>query len=160
MAQITDTKAFDGETVEAKFAAPTNATACFVRISDSQKTERVNAEKLEDGSWSAIMPEGFNGLTRWAIFAEADGRKSLIRSGEIYIRPLVSRYRKVVEAIENALENWGNNPNKAISVGEIQITYKNHDELVALHSYWTGRCKADEEGVTTAGGPFKIRGCF
>ena len=64
----------------------------------------------------------------------------------------MSKYRAVVAAIETALQNWGNNPNQSISVGEISISYKSYDDLLAILAYWRNRVKADEEGTQPAGG--------
>ena len=70
----------------------------------------------------------------------------------MYVRPLVSKYRAVVAAIETALQNWANNPNRSISVGELQITYKDRADLLDILAYYQRKAAADENGIQPAGG--------
>ena len=78
---------------------------------------------------------------------------SVAASGTIYLRPTVSKYRAIVAAIENALQNWGSNPNKRIQCGELTVEYKDREELVGLLSYWRGRAEDDENGNAPSSGP-------
>ncbi len=75
-----------------------------------------------------------------------------IAHGTVYVKPLVSKYRAVVTAIETALQNWANNPNKTISVGELSITYKDRADLLDILAYYQRKATADENGTTPAGG--------
>ena len=154
--RLTDRAAFDGETLTGTFTAPDGTTAVAVKLADGVKSATVNAVQGADGTWTATATAatlaGFSGATRWIAYATTPGGTEAIDSGEIYIRALVSKYRAVVAAIETALQNWGNNPNQSISVGEISISYKSYDDLLAILAYWRNRVKADEEGKQPAGG--------
>ena len=154
--RLTDRAAFDGETLTGTFTAPDGTTAVSVKLADGVKSATVNAVQGADGTWTATATAatlaGFSGATRWIAYATTPGGTEAIDSGEIYSRALVSKYRAVVAAIETALQNWGNNPNQSISVGEISISYKSYDDLLAILAYWRNRVKADEEGKQPAGG--------
>lgn len=156
MAKITDRTAFDGETLHGVFDAPDGTTAVSVKISDGIHQANKAAIKGADGRWavtiSASEVVGMSGPTRWiAMATTADGEQA-INGGEIFIRSLVSKYRAVVAAVEQALQNYGNNPNKSISVGEVSITYKDYNDLLAILGYWQQRVKQDEAGQKPAGG--------
>ena len=52
------------------------------------------------------------------------------------------------------LQNYGNNPNKTITVGELSITYKDYADLLSILAYWRRRADEDETGQTPkANGP-------
>lgn len=159
--RFTDRAAFDGETLTGTFTAPNDTTAVSVKLADGVKTATVNAVQGADGTWTATATAatlaGFSGATRWIAYATTPGGTEAIGSGEIYIRALVSKYRAVVAAIETALQNWGNNPNQSISVGEISISYKSYDDLLAILAYWRDRVKADENGTQPTGGVQRVK---
>ena len=94
-----------------------------------------------------ISLAGFSGATRWIAYATTPDGTEAIANGSIYIRALVSKYRAVVAAVEKALENYGNNPNKSIQVGELSITYKDYADLLNILAYWRSRAEADENGM-------------
>lgn len=149
--RLTDRTAFDGETLTGKFTAPVGTTAVSVKLSDGVKNATVAATANGDGTWTATATAdtlaGFSGATRWIAYATTPDGTEAIANGEIYLRALVSKYRAVVAAVENALQNYGNNPNKSIQVGELSITYKDYDDLLAILSYWRKRAEADENGT-------------
>ena len=162
--RLTDRTAFDGETLTGTFTAPDGATAVTLKLSDGVKAAEVSAIHNDDGTWTATATPatlaGFSGATRWIAYAETPDGSEAIADGEIYIRALVSKYRAVVAAVENALQNYGNNPNKSISVGELQITYKDYADLLAILDYWRRRAADDEKGLQPkTGGPkfLKVR---
>jgi hypothetical protein len=138
------------------FTAPDGTTAVAVKLADGVKSATVNALQGADGTWTATATaetlSGFSGATRWIAYATTPGGTEAIGSGAIYIRPLVSKYRAVVAAIENALQNWANNPNRSITVGELQITYKDRAELLDILAYYQRKAAADENGTQPAGG--------
>ena len=75
-------------------------------------------------------------------------------------RSQISKYRAVVAAVENALQNYGNNPNKSITVGDLSITYKDYADLLSILAYWRRRAEEDETGQQPkANGPkfMKVR---
>lgn len=154
--RLTDRAAFDGETLTGTFTAPDGTTSVTVKLSDGVKSATVQATANADGTWTATATaetlSGFSGATRWIAYAFAAGGTEAIADGEIYIRALVSKYRAVVAAVENALQNYGNNPNASIQVGEISITYKDYDDLLSILAYWRRRAEADERGTRPAGG--------
>ena len=86
------------------------------------------------------------------MYATTASGTEAIASGAVYVRPLVSKYRAVVAAIETALQNWANNPNRSISVGELQITYKDRADLLDILAYYQRKAAADENGIQPAGG--------
>ena len=149
--RLTDRTAFDGETLTGTFTAPVGTTAVSVKLADGVKTASVEATKNDDGTWTATATvdklAGFSGATRWIAYATTPDGTEAIANGEIYLRALVSKYRAVVAAVETALQNYGNNPNKSIQVGELSITYKDYDDLLAILSYWRKRADADENGT-------------
>ncbi len=154
--QFTDRTAFDGESLTGNFTAPEGTTAVVVKLADGVKTAEVNAAQNADGTWTATATaatlSGFSGETRWIAYATTEDGTEAIANGAIYIRALVSKYRAVVAAVENALQNYGNNPNKQITVGELSITYKDRDDLLAILAYWRRRAQEDENGRTPTGG--------
>ena len=153
--RLTDRTAFNGETLTGTFTAPDGATAVTLKLSDGVKSAEVSAIHNDDGTWTATATPttiaGFSGATRWIAYAETPDGSEAIADGEIYIRALVSKYRAVVAAVENALQNWANNPNRSISVGELQITYKDRADLLDILAYYQRKAEADENGVQPAG---------
>lgn len=161
MAKITDKTAFAGETLTCAFAASDVDVAAKVMLSDG--STQTTADATRDGAkWTAnVATDDFSGSVRWfAQATRADGSKAVVANGSIYVCPLVSKYRAVVTELETVLQNWGTNPNKQITVGEISISCKDREELVGLISYWRSRAEADERGTASASGPLKIQGGF
>lgn len=148
--RLTDRTAFDGETLTGTFTAPDGTTAVTLKLSDGVKSADVAATANGDGSWTATAtPEtlaGFSGATRWIVYATTPSGSEAIADGAVYISPLVSKYRAVVAAVETALQNYGNNPNKTITVGDLSITYKDYADLLAILAYWRKRADEDETG--------------
>lgn len=148
--RFTDRAVFDGETLTGTWTAPDGATAVTVKLSDGAKATEVAATANGDGTWTATATAetlaGFSGVTRWIVYATTAGGMEAIASGAVYVRPLVSKYRAVVAAVENALQNYGNNPNKSITVGDLSITYKDYADLLSILAYWRRRAEADETG--------------
>jgi hypothetical protein len=159
--KFTDRAAFDGETLTGRFNVPANTTAVVVKLADGTKTADVVAENNADGTWTATATaevlRGFAGATRWIVYATTPDGTEAVKNGEIYIRPLVSKHRAVVAAIENALQNWATNPNRQISVGELSITYKDRAELLDILAYYRRKAEADENGIKPAGGVQRIK---
>lgn len=162
--RFTDRAVFDGETLTGTWTAPDGATAVTVKLSDGAKSAEVAASANGDGTWTAKADAatlaGFSGATRWIVYATTPDSVEQIAFGAIYIRPLVSKYRAVVAAIENALQNWANNPNRSISVGELQITYKDRADLLDILAYYQRKAEADEDGRTPTGGVQLIKTRF
>lgn len=162
--RFTDRAVFDGETLTGTWTAPDGATAVSVKLADGAKNTIVAATRNDDGTWTATAtPEtlaGFSGATRWIVYATTPDGVEQIAFGAVYIRPLVSKYRAVVAAIETALQNWANNPNRSISVGELQITYKDRADLLDILAYYQRKAAADENGIQPAGGVQLIKTRF
>lgn len=162
--RFTDRAVFDGETLTGTWTAPDGTTAVTVKLSDGAKNAEVAATANGDGTWTAKADAatlaGFSGATRWIVYATTPDSVEQIAFGAIYIRPLVSKYRAVVAAIENALQNWANNPNRSISVGELQITYKDRADLLDILAYYQRKAEADEDGRTPTGGVQLIKTRF
>lgn len=162
--RFTDRAVFDGETLTGTWTAPDGATAVTVKLSDGAKNAEVAATANGDGTWTAKADAatlaGFSGATRWIVYATTPDSVEQIAFGAVYIRPLVSKYRAVVAAVENALQNWANNPNRSISVGELQITYKDRADLLDILAYYQRKAAADEDGRTPTGGVQLIKTRF
>ena len=162
--RFTDRAVFDGETLTGTWTAPDGATAVCVRLSDGAKTAEVAAYPNGNGTWAAMATaatlQGFSGATRWIVFATTPDGTEAIASGEVFIRPLVSKYRAVVSAIETALQNYASNPNRSISVGELSITYKDRADLLDILAYYQRKAAADENGTTPTGGVQLIKTRF
>ena len=148
--RFSDRAVFDGETLTGTWTAPDGATAVVVRLADGAKSAEVAATDNGDGTWTATATAetlaGFSGATRWIVFATTASGTEAIANGAVYIRPLVSKYRAVVAAVETAIQNYGNNPNKTITVGDLSITYKDYADLLSILAYWRRRAEEDETG--------------
>ncbi len=162
--RFTDRAVFDGETLTGTWTAPDGATAVVVKLADGAKTAEVAATDNGDGTWTATATAetlaGFSGATRWIVYATTPDGVEQIGFGSVYICPLVSKYRAVVAAIEIALQNWANNPNRTITVGELSITYKDRADLLDILAYYQRKAAADENGITPTGGVQLIRTRF
>ena len=158
--RLTDRTAFDGETLTGTFTAPVGTTAVVVKLADGVKSATVDATANGDGTWTATVTAetlaGISGATRWIAYATTPDGTEAIANGEIYLRALVSKYRAVVAAVENALQNYGSDPNKSIQVGELSITYKDYADLLSILSYWRRRVAADEAGTVPSAGGVRI----
>lgn len=154
--KLTDRTAFAGETLTERFEVSAAATAVTVKLSDGVKSATVAATANGDGTWTAVASAetlaGFSGQTRWIAFETTPDGTEAVANGEIYIRALVSKYRAVVAAVEKALQNYGNSPNKSIHVGDLSITYKDYADLLTILNYWRSRAEADENGTQPTGG--------
>ncbi len=162
--RFTDRAVFDGETLTGTWTAPDGATAVSVKLADGAKNTIVAATANGDGTWTATATAetlaGFSGATRWIVYATTPDGVEQIGFGSVYIRPLVSRYRAVVAAIETALQNWANNPNRTITVGELSITYKDRADLLDILAYYQRKAAADENGTTPTCGVQLIKTRF
>lgn len=156
MAKLTDRSAYQGETLHATFRDDA-ATSISVTLKDGTSSAVIAATKAEDGSWVfAATPEqlnGFEGRTNWVAMSMRPDGSSVIAGGHIYIRPLVSKWREVVDAIEEAIRGWGTNANQTITVGEVSITAKTLDDLIAARNHFKQKADADEAGRESSGGP-------
>lgn len=164
--KLTDKFAFEGESITATFSAPSAATSVVLNYATEKKTGTKAAVRVEGtDNWVASLGvsdlKGITGDMCWrAIASSADGA-DVVANGRIYIRPLVSEYRKVIAAIDEALKSWDTNPNHTVSVGEITITAKTRQDLVTARAFWEGKANADEAGtVARTSGPRRVLTCF
>jgi hypothetical protein len=77
-----------------------------------------------------------------------------VASGTLAVSKLTSDYRAALAAVDAAIASFSSNPNHSITVGEIAITYKTLDDLLALRSYYAGLVAADEGTGTAEAGKF------
>ena len=162
MAKLTDTSAFEGESLAADFKAD-GATGLTVNLANGTTVKNFIATRAGDLWHLAASPDDLKGLTgrvRWAAFAVKGDETSVIANGEIYIRPIVSKFREVIAAIDEALKSWDTNPNHTVTVGEITITAKTRDDLIKARAFWQGRADADEAGTKVTSGPRRVLTCF
>lgn len=117
------------------------------------------------GTWSASVPtNSLVGRVAWTVFVtDADGCVSVPDGGSGSFLVLCagrSPKRDVVDAIDKAIETWGTNPNRSLSVGEISISYKSLDELLSIRAQYVRRAEAEERGVADSGGVRAVEVCF
>lgn len=110
-----------------------------------------------DGLWSATVPTAsLVGRVMWTVFVtDAEGCVSVPEGGSgsfVVLCAGRSKKRDVVDAIDKAIETWGTNPNRSLSVGEISITYKSLDELLSIRAQYVQRAEAEELGAASSGG--------
>jgi hypothetical protein len=90
------------------------------------------------------------------------GLVTAVDSGTISVTasPLaVSEYTAYLAAVTAALNAWGSNPNSRVKVGEIEINYKDKDDLISLQEYFRSQI-ALETGGTNATGIMRINTRF
>lgn len=119
----------------------------------------VALERGADGAWrGCVATDGLLGTVRWTAFAAfADGSREAVAHGSFAVvcagrSPL----RDVVDAIDEAIRTWGTNPNQSISVGEVNISYKTLDDLLAVRSQYEQRAVAQETGSASASGGVRV----
>lgn len=96
-----------------------------------------------DGKWTASVPtEGLTGAFRFAIFA--DGK--LLEEGAFSVRVLVSKYRKIVEAIDAAIQKAATTGLSSVSVGELNISNRPFDEMQKIRAAYLNMAVAEERG--------------
>ena len=157
MAKLTDARAFDGETLFATFNTDPGIDSVTVTLKDGASAAVIEAEKKSPGVFDFKTDpqtfKDFTGRTNWVAMANASDGVKVIASGSIYIRPLRSKFREVVDAIDAVIQTWGQNPNQTVTVGEVSITAKNLDELLTIRASYQAKADADEAGVLNASGP-------
>ena len=112
---------------------------------------------LADGVWTATLAtSALSGRYNWAIFA--DGKA--IGSGSFYVRPLVSKWRPVVDAIDTALQKLAANGKYSVTVGDISLQDKTYDEMMKFRAHYAALAEGDEDGTGAAGGPVRTMGVY
>lgn len=161
MANLTDARCYEGETIEAAFKTDADCASVVVSMKGEDGETEISATGDGAGAWTLSAALDFTGLVRWVAFAvSATGGRSAIASGRIYVRPLVSKWREVVTAIDEAIQSWSSNPNQTVTCGEISITAKTVGDLFAARDRYRALADADENGTATASGPRIIRASF
>ena len=98
---------------------------------------------LADGKWThTIDTRDLAGAFRFAVFA--DGR--LVDEGAFSVRVLVSKYRKVVTAIDEAMQKAGANNALSVTVGEVSLSNKSFEEMQKWRAYYQNLAVAEESG--------------
>ncbi len=143
---------FAGETAKVKVSAP-SASAVFVVVGSSQYDLTKN-----DSSdiWSLVLPTAAlsAGRVNWTLFVKnADlSVEALAHNSFTILCAGVSPKRQIIEKIDEAIRTWGTNPNRTISVGEINISYKSLNELLAVRAQFIQQAEAEETGAAKSGG--------
>lgn len=130
-----------------------DATAVRVAFGSSE----VSLASDGSGVWSGAIPTaGKVGRVPWTVFVtDAGGCVSVPDGGHgslVVACAGASAKWEVVAAIDRAMQTWGTNPNRSISVGEISITYKSLDELLSIRAQYVQQAEAEERGVAGSGG--------
>ena len=100
---------------------------------------------LADGKWThAIDTKDLAGAFRFAIFA--DGK--LVEEGAFSVRMLVSKYRQVVAAIDEAMQKAGANGALSVTIGEVSLSNKSFEEMQKWRAYYQNLAVAEESGVS------------
>lgn len=98
---------------------------------------------LSEGEWTETYDtKGLAGAFRFAIFA--DGK--LIEEGAFSVRVLVSKYRKIVAAIDEAIQKAAMSGLSSVSVGELNITNRPFDEMQKIRASYLNLAVAEEHG--------------
>lgn len=108
-----------------------------------------------DGVFSAkIDTTNLVGKFNFTVFGvNDDGDKEVLGNGSFVVRCAGrSPLRDVIEKIDEAIKTWGTNPNRSIAVGEINITYKNLDDLLAVRGQYVAMAEEQESGRALTGG--------
>ena len=148
---------YAGETAKMAVAA---AEATAVRVVCGAATHELAAA---DGVWRcAIDTSKLVGKVPYTVLATgADGATEAVAHGAFAVRCAGrSALREVIAAIDEAVRTWGTNPNHSISVGEISITYKTLDELLAVRAQYVQRAEEEENGRSLTGGLRVVEVCF
>lgn len=150
---------FAGETAKIAVDAPGAASVRAVVGASSF------ALSESGGTWSTAVPTAsLVGRVMWTVFVtDAEGCVSVPDGGSGSFLVLCagrSPKRDIVDAIDRAIETWGTNPNRSISVGEISISYKSLDELLSIRAQYVQRAEAEELGAASSGGVRTVEVCF
>lgn len=140
----------------------TDATAVKVVCGSSSYSL---SESEDDGVWSASIPtDSLVGRMVWTVFVTlSDGSAEVPDGGRgAFLVLCAGRSPKweVVEKIDEAIRSWGTSPNRSISIGEISITYKSLDELLAIRAQYVQQAEAEESGASPSGGVRMVEVCF
>jgi len=152
MSEVTETfksQYFAGETAKIAISAPNAAGVSVVYGSSSLNLTQA------DGVWSGNIPTAaLVGPVNWTAFVkDASGGVEAVGHGTFFVRCAGrSPLRDVVSKIDEAVRTWGTNPNRSIAVGEINITYKTLDELLAVRAQYVQQAEAQESGKVLTGG--------
>jgi len=148
------------------YAGETAAIA--VAVSDATAVRVVcgaatHALENADGVWRcSIDTAGLVGRIPYTVLAtDAGGVTEAVAHGAFTVRCAGrSALRDVIAAIDEAVRTWGTNPNRSVSVGEINITYKSLDELLAVRAQYVQRAEEEENGRSLTGGLRVVEVCF
>ena len=147
---------YAGET--AKIAVAADAATSVEVVYGNAKIELA----LADGLWKGSIPtSALIGRVSWTVFAVIDGCTVALAHGDFTVLCAGrSPLRDVIDSIDEAVRTWGTNPNRSIAVGEINITYKSLDELMAVRDKYVQRAEEQENGRSLTGGLRVVEVCF
>lgn len=139
-----------GETAKIEIIAAADIVAAEVVYG----TLKTNLTKDNDKFVGKIATDKLLGNFNYTIFAtDENGDKFVIANGSFVVRCAGrSPLRDVVDKIDEAIKTWGTNPNRSIAVGEIDITYKNLDDLLAVRGQYVAMAEEQEKGRALTGG--------
>ena len=148
---------YAGET--AKIAVTADGATAVRVVCGSATHALANA----DGVWrGSIDTAKLVGTCPYTVLAtDAGDETEAVAHGAFTVRCAGrSALREVIAAIDEAVRTWGTNPNRSISVGEISITYKSLDELLAVRAQYVKRAEEEENGRSLTGGLRVVEVCF
>ena len=103
---------------------------------------------LDNGKWTdTFETKDLVGAFRFAIFADGN----LIEEGEFSVRVLVSKYRKIVKAIDEAIQKAATSGLSSVSVGELNLTNRPFDEMQKIRASYLNMAVAEESGESANG---------
>ena len=114
----------------------------------------VSQMTLSNGVWTdSLSTADLAGAYRFAVLADG----ALVEEGTFSVRVLVSKYRKVVAAIDAAMQKTGRNGLSSVSVGEITLNNKSFDEMQKWRGYYLSLAAQEETGETSdsSAAPFR-----
>ena len=142
--------------IQGETATFTVADACYSSV--TLRCGELSAQmSLDHDVWTGrISTAPLHGRCNFAVIADGVA----VASGSFYVRPLVSKWRRVVEAIDAAMQKNAVNGKYSISVDGISLTDKTFDEMVKFREYFGGLAEGDENGTGGSSGPSFTVGVF
>lgn len=98
---------------------------------------------LSEGKWTAAVDtKSLVGPFRYAVFADGN----LVEEGAFSVRVLVSKYRKIVQSIDAAIQKAAATGLSSVSVGELNISNRPFDEMQKIRASYLNMAVAEERG--------------
>jgi len=154
---LSKTEIYAGESVGVTASVPEGTASASLRFTGGQTFPLDVSGTSATGTISPAVTLALPRNCRYYLYVtDGAGFVSCTFSGTMTVAKLTSDYRAALAAVDAAIAAYGSNPNKSITVGEISISYRSLDDLLALRSHYAGLVAADEaaDGETPVSGKF------